>query len=747
MLKVFYGHRAKYELTVIHKAAILVLAVLGFFFLFHQDVYRLKIEYNPEEMYVPFLKAGDYEVKIMYCGASEGNYAVASSDLTADSENCMGVEFARTELRAGIRDVAVLRVHLDQGTYGLRIWSEKPDQCFEEITLQRVQLLDRDNYFLFAVCVMSALVIAFLGRYMPAEKYRNAFLLAGIGLAASVPMFSDFLLKGHDLLFHLSRMEGLYQGLCNGEFPVRITPTQTELFGSLTATMYPQLFLYPAVLPRFLDVSVMLCYKMLVVCINIATAVFAFYGVRRVTASEKTAFVASILYEFSLYRLTNIYLRAALGEALAMALLPLVLWGAYEVFWGNYKKNWYLLALGMTCVLQSHLLSVVMAAGFLLLEAAVWLVNGIRKKKAGGELLGRIGAGIGATMAVCLLNAGFLIPFLSFRKEKFLCFALDYCVADFETYFSQMFSFFSPATGVALVKGTTKGEMPLTVGGILAVGAILFLAAAFREKKRSRAASAGMHCLVYGGISMLLASWVFPWDRLGRVDFVRKLAIPLQYSWRFLGIASLCLCVVSAVGVVLIVSQKNGRNWILGIYMAVALCSAWFFLDSLTQMDPVNDEMELEGNTDYDNLYLYDVRELADPVEFDLEIEENYIKTLCGTQVQYSGYQKKGTDINVHVALKGKMQKDEYLIFPLYYYPGYEILADGQKVEAVPKGTLLACRLPEEAYIQVSYKGMGSWRIAEAISLIAALGIGGYIVWQRMAERKERDERKGMKGG
>ncbi len=157
--------------------------------------------------------------------------------------------------------------------------------------------------------------------------------------------------------------------------------------------------------------------------------------------------------------------------------------------------------------------------------------------------------------------------------------------------------------------------------------------------------------------------------------------------------------------------------------------------------------MELEENTDYDNLYLYDVRELADPVEFDLEIEENYIKTLCGTQVQYSGYQKKGTDINVHVALKGKMQKDEYLIFPLYYYPGYGILADGQKVEAVPKGTLLACRLPEEAYIQVSYKGMGSWRIAEAISLIAALGIGGYIVWQRMAERKERDERKGMKGG
>lgn len=331
--------RASYKLTVLHKAAIVILLVLGILFLLNPDVYRLKREYSPEEVYVPFLKAGDYEIKIIYSDASEGNCAVASSELVTDSENHMGVEFARTELRAGIRDVAVLNIHLEQGTFGLRIWPEQPEQCFEEVCIQRVQLLDMDHGFLFGICILSALCIALLGWYVPVDKYKNAAALIGIGLIATIPLFSDFLPEGHDLRFHLARLEGLYQGLRNGEFPVRLNPMQAKLFGNLTATMYPQLFLYPAVLPRFLGVSVMLCYKLLAAGMNVATAMLTFYGVRRITGSVKTAYIASVLYTFSLYRLIDTYLRAALGEALAMVFLPLALWGIYEILWGGVTEK------------------------------------------------------------------------------------------------------------------------------------------------------------------------------------------------------------------------------------------------------------------------------------------------------------------------------------------------------------------------------------------------------------------------
>ncbi|MDE6924053.1 MAG: YfhO family protein [Acetatifactor sp.] len=730
-------YKANYKLTVIHKAVIIVLLTMGIFFLIKPNIYRMRVEYNPAEVTIPFLKAGDYEVKITYSGASQGAFAVASSDLLADSENHMGVEFARTELNAEIRDVAVMNVHLEQGTYGVCIRPEQTDECFEEVRIQRVQLLDRDHYFLFAVCILSALCMALLGWYVPVEKYKNALLLVGMGLAASIPMYSDFLPKGHDMLFHLARMEGLYQGLRNGEFPVRLNPVQTELFGNLTATMYPQLFLYPAVLPRFLDVSVMLCYKLLVVCMNVVTAMLTFYGVRRITGSEKMAYTASALYTFALYRLTNTYLRAALGETLAMVFLPLVLWGVYEVLWGDRRK-WYLLTLGVTCVLQSHIMSVMMAVLFLVLEAVAWLVKSVRGKTPGKELAGRIAAGIKAAAATCLLNAGFLIPFLYFRGEKLLCFAWDFYLANYEGYFSQMFSLFPSATGNAVMKGTTEGEMPVTVGGILAVGAILFLVAVYREKARSRTLSFGMHCLVYGGISLLMTSTLFPWEAVGENPFLHDLTTPLQYSWRFLGTASLCLCVVSAVGVVTFVSQSGGRNWILGVYMAVALCSAWYFFDSISlQMDSLNDEMALEGNMEYDSLYMYDDREFPEFTELAVGPSENYIKTLHDTPVRYSDYQKRGTDISTYVAPERKPQEDEYLLFPLYYYPGYEITVNGQEVEAVSQGRLLACRLPEEeAFVQVEYKGMNGWRIADIVSLVTAMGIAVYVVRQRITARK-----------
>ena len=52
----------------------------------------------------------------------------------------------------------------------------------------------------------------------------------------------------------------------------------------------------------------------------------------------------------------NLYTRATLGESLAMIFFPMVLLGLYEVLRRD-EKRWPLLALGMTGVCMSHLLS------------------------------------------------------------------------------------------------------------------------------------------------------------------------------------------------------------------------------------------------------------------------------------------------------------------------------------------------------------------------------------------------------
>ncbi|MEI3526383.1 MAG: hypothetical protein V8Q27_09855 [Eubacteriales bacterium] len=57
------------------------------------------------------------------------------------------------------------------------------------------------------------------------------------------------------------------------------------------------------------------------------------------------------------------YTRAALGEYSAMAFLPLALYGFCSIF-SDYsgKKNWMALAMGVTGLLETHMLSTEMAA-------------------------------------------------------------------------------------------------------------------------------------------------------------------------------------------------------------------------------------------------------------------------------------------------------------------------------------------------------------------------------------------------
>ena len=47
----------------------------------------------------------------------------------------------------------------------------------------------------------------------------------------------------------LARINGIYEGLRTGQFPVQINPVQLGGYGYLPGSMYPQLFLYfPAIL-------------------------------------------------------------------------------------------------------------------------------------------------------------------------------------------------------------------------------------------------------------------------------------------------------------------------------------------------------------------------------------------------------------------------------------------------------------------------------------------------------------------
>lgn len=730
--------KIRYQLTYLHKLIAGGLLLAAVFFFCKPEAYRSEFVFAEEREGFTYLQQGEYVLEVQCEAAPRANEIIVYSDELVGEDNQPGVELLRENI--GLSEgLHRMTLQLEQDTYNVRVKTAQDtveNIYITNVVIQSAGLADFDNYLLALLCGVGALLVLGLGLYVPVERYKEAALLVGLGLAASMPLLSDFMMGADDLGFHTARLEAIYKGLRAGEFPVYLGSTQMGGFGTLSAIMYPQLFLYPFALLRFAGASLMLCYKLLLVCMHIGSAFTSYYSAKAMCKSDKIGFWTCILYTFSIYRLTNTYFRGALGESLAMVFLPLVMWGMYEVLWGNYKK-WYLLALGVGGVLQSHVSSVAMCVLFLLIELVVWLVSAIAAKHS--DIGKRILAGAKAAGLTVLVNAGFLVPFLFFSGEDLQCFDMPNQLSGTVVYFSQMFSPFAGAEGSNRGIGSTTGEMPLTIGVVLLLGAILLCIEAAKEQCSTEEMQIGKRCMVYGAIALLLTSWIFPWDKVQNIGLLQGVVTALQFAWRFFGPASALLSIAAAVGLVRF-AEATDRKWMYGVFVVLVVSSTgYFFAEKGYVSHQYSDKMEFVASGYTDAMYMYSDGESFKALNVDYERSDAYITTMCGTQVTYEDLERKG--MQLRVTTKAPAKASDYLLFPFYYYPGYEILIDGEEAEVLNMDSRVACELPDgTADIEVYYKGMPGFGAANIVSLLT---IGCIILYNVviLIKNKRREER------
>ena len=717
----------KYKLTFVHKFLCIGLLFVGILLFLQPRAYHKDFMYMSEGLGFSYLQKGAYELDIYYNAAPTDNEILVYSNALTDSTNQPGVIFQTIDVGTGSgKHHTTLKLDQDTRNVYLKTSLDAGEQFYiSRVTLQSVQLQDKDNYFLSLGCILCAAIILLLGWYVSPARYKVPGMLVVMGLLAGIPLYSDFIVNGDDLGFHIARLESIYEGLRSGQFPVYLGTNKMGGFGMLSATMYPDLFLYPFAILRFFGISLMLCYKLLVVCMHIGTAFTSYYSAKNICASSKIGFWTSLFYTFAIYRLTNTYFRASLGETLAMMFLPLVIWGIYEVLWGNYKK-WYLLSLGISGVMHSHVLSAEMCVFFLILEALVWIIS-TRKD----HFIKRLLASIKAVCATILVNAFFLVPFLFFFGENLQCLNMPNQLSQTVVYFSQMFTLLSPAQGMDLEPGSTIGEMPHTIGIVLLLGALLLCVEALRRQEADHRMEIGKRCLAYGALGLFMSSWLFPWDKIQSIDFLYDIVTSLQFAWRFLAPASILLSIAAAVGVVQFAESMTDQKWVYGVAVVLVVCSTCFFFDMKGQV-PAQFQNDMSFN-DFgytDAMYMYYDGESFKAHNLGYNWEDAYIQTLNGTAVEYSDYERHGTQLQV--TTKVPTNTNDYLLFPFYYYPGYEILVNGEPVEVMSLNSLVACQLPAGTVsISVAYRGLPSFTVANWISLISVVGIAVYVIGVR----------------
>lgn len=540
-----------------------------------------------------------------------------------------------------------------------------------------------------------------------------ATALIGLWLLSCASVFIPYLVRGHDIRFHLMRIEGLKDGLLSGAFPVKIQPTWMNGNGYPVSILYPDLFLYIPASLRIMGCSLQLVYKVYIMVVNGATIGFSYWSFRKMSGRRSWGLLGSFIYTLSIYRLTNVYTRAAVGEYTAMAFMPLVLYAMWRVFREediqekSYQRNWILLAFSLTGIIQSHIISIEIVGIFILLVCLIMYKRTFVKERF--MVLCKALAG------TLLLNAWFLIPFLDYSKEDLIVLSGKSGVTmiqDRGAYIPQLFTWVYNTMGSGFKAGMLE-EMPMTIG----IGGTLALAACFygsviKGKKLEKEVKL---CLGLAISAIFLSSIYFPYDFLVKnIPMIGVLLSKIQFPFRFLAPAAVffawLICVLA--------KETMWKRWIPILCVCVGLQAVLFIGAVLNETEI----FQVRGNADISS---FDVSG-AEYVPYGTNFEILDMQPLANEGIRVNGYSRKYNRIKV--LLENTSSQDSILEIPLLYYRGYTAKdensglnleienGDNNRIQIIiPAGY--------SGEVAVAFVEPWYWRAAEVVSLLFLAGI------------------------
>ncbi len=526
------------------------------------------------------LQKGGYRLQIVSLSENNENYVEIYSFGRLKEDNTEGELLAKEYLKQG-GDLTEICFETEESMEDITFqigYGGKGGLNVSSLYLASTERMYTDFFCLMgAILLISAgiLVWRLCGGKMDQEG-RTALLLLGAAVVlVSLPLSYDFVLDGNDLYYQFNRILGIQEGLKSGQFPVKIHSTMLHGYGYGSSIFYPELFLYLPALLGCLGVSLVNCYKVLLICMNGATAFVAYRSFSGLTRSRKMGLLAALFYTLSVYRLIDLYTRAAIGEAMAMIFFPLVMWGMYELFLGNPRK-WYLAALGFTGIFQSHVLSVELTVCFGGIFGLCCLGR-LREKNRFKALLYAAGSTV-------LLNLGVIFPLLHHAAYPYRVFAVDSTLSWWTATLPKLFDFIlSNPTERTYAGIQNGGEMPCSLGFVLLVGLLAFLYVYLREEKRDGLLRGSLGALWLGVLGIYLSTDLFPWDKVQRLSVIHRLVTSIQLPWRFLALTSALLCLVCAVGFYRFSSEKEVRRLVCGGACVLAFLCAGIYINRYSE--------------------------------------------------------------------------------------------------------------------------------------------------------------------
>lgn len=563
-----------------------------------------------------------------------------------------------------------------------------------------------------------------LGSLLKKNIYIVMGLLAIFGISA-LPALMNCMVNGHDIEFHLSRIVGLAEGLETGQIPVRIQPGWCNDYGYAVSVFYGDILLYLPAMLYLLGVPLLYTYHIYLILIHLGTVGIAYYSYCRLCDDKYIGLFCTALTCLSVNRILNVYTRAAVGEYSAYMFFPLVIVGMKEILSEEGRPSqktggwnaWMLLGIGMTAILQTHILSFEMVC-MILGIAVLFQIKRILHPENLWKMARAIALAIG-------MSAGFIVPFLDYAGQELNIFLEKWVfIQEFGLHIYELFSLTTKASGGAVsAEEGLRGRYPVSLGIVvmllILLGVAAFVKLEWEEAERKRL----LFVSGLAGVCIWLSTIYFPWNRCGKIPGVRDIAYSIQFPWRFL---SLAIPLLAYAALLVLIKIKACVPWSRTKYLLLFLCG----ITALQGMYVTDLAVRSDSREIYDGSEMLREDHLMGAEYLFVDTDRKQMQEdaeIFGENIEIVNQTRSGNAFRITC----RAEADAYLELPLVSYRYYRCVDTQDNTEfMITQGANnnIRVELPEHyrGTLNVFFEEPWHWRAAECISLLTVLLMGIY---------------------
>lgn len=540
------------------------------------------------------------------------------------------------------------------------------------------------------------------------NKYWVHLLILILGLSISWPIFQPGYFSHHDDL-QVMRVFEMRKCIEDLQIPCRWVPDLG--FGN----GYP-LFNYYNVLPYYIGglASFVLGFinsAKFLFLISVILAPFSMFFLMRELFGKYPALVASTLYAFAPYRALDIYVRGAVSESFAIAIIPLVFYFALKVVREGHLKNKILLSLSIGAFLASHNIMTLLFSPLIVAFFAIILWKESKLKIYQVIRFSILGVG---------LAAFFIIPAFM-EKNLVQVDNLTKLELDFRAHFATVPQLFLdrswgygasfPGSGDTISFQLGLPHWPLVIVSI----PLLFLL--FRNNRKLFFLSLAVLIFFLLSIFMTHNKSAFVWEKIGILRFT-------QFPWRFLSVSIFTASVLG--GFVIFFLKSSLQKVTTVILMSVIVFLNWNYFKPNEFYYNLTDQEKLSG-------ILWQTQQKASILDYLPNTAVEPREGAPGSPIILSGQVRIENFDNRsnRWKLDAKVESETQIEMPVFDFPNWQVYVNGKKIDHTNKNYLgrISFVLDKGEYI-VTGRFTDTWvrTLSNLISLVSIF-IVGYLYY------------------